>query len=162
MLHKIWTLRRRRVSGIVFLWCVSVLNLSFLVVFAPIALIMKYQTIDEAIAIANGTRFGLGASVFGPDQEQCLKVAKALNCGMVSINDFAVYYVSVYPRVLFDLHITHVTDVRLAQVSLSRVEYEALLLKFSCSQDLPFGGVKMSGYGRFGTFEYAFLPGFLK
>lgn len=62
--------------------------------FAPVALIMKYETIEEAIAIANGTRYGLGASVFGPDQEQCVKVARRLECGMVSINDFGVFYVS--------------------------------------------------------------------
>lgn len=62
--------------------------------FAPVALIIKYDTIEEAIAIANGTRYGLGASVFGPDQEQCVKVARRLECGMVSINDFGVFYVS--------------------------------------------------------------------
>jgi hypothetical protein len=38
----------------------------------------------------------LGASVFGPDQEDCIKVAKQLQCGMVSVNDFAVYYVSSF------------------------------------------------------------------
>ncbi|KAI0785356.1 Aldehyde/histidinol dehydrogenase [Irpex lacteus] len=86
--------------------------------FAPIAAIIKYDTLDEAIDIANNTKYGLGASVFGPDQEQCVeKVAKYLQCGMVSINDFGVFY---------DSHIS------------------------LCSQDLPFGGVKLSGYGRFG------------
>ena len=61
--------------------------------FAPIAAIIKYDTIEEAISIANGTRYGLGASVFGPDQEKCVElVAKKLECGMVSINDFAVFY----------------------------------------------------------------------
>ncbi len=65
------------------------------IVFAPIATIIKYETLEEAIAIANGTRYGLGASVFGPDQEHCVnKIAKHLQCGMVSINDFAVFYVS--------------------------------------------------------------------
>lgn len=54
-----------------------------------------YDDIDEAIDIANGTRFGLGASVFGPDQSECLEVARALDCGMVSVNDFGVFYVSV-------------------------------------------------------------------
>ena len=54
---------------------------------------MKYQTIDEAIEIANGTRFGLGASVFGPDQYECIQVAKRLRCGMVAVNDFGVFYV---------------------------------------------------------------------
>jgi len=54
---------------------------------------MSYETVAEAIDIANGTRYGLGASVFGPNQQQALKVAKQLECGMVSINDFAVFYV---------------------------------------------------------------------
>lgn len=64
-------------------------------VFAPIAAVLKYDTLEEAIALANGTRYGLGASVFGPDQEKCVElVAKHLHCGMVSINDFGVFYVS--------------------------------------------------------------------
>lgn len=50
---------------------------------------------EEAVEIANGTRYGLGASVFGPDQEDCIKVAKQLQCGMVSVNDFATFYVSL-------------------------------------------------------------------
>ena len=61
--------------------------------FAPVALIMPYESVEEAIEIANGTRYGLGASVFGPDQEDCVKVARQLQCGMVSVNDFAVFYV---------------------------------------------------------------------
>jgi len=79
--------------------------------FAPIALVIPYDTIDEAIEIANETRYALGASVFGPDKYECLDVAKHLECGMVSINDFGVFYLN---------------------------------------QDLPFGGIKASGYGRFG------------
>lgn len=65
----------------------------FLQVFAPIVLVMKYSTIPHAIEIANSTRYGLGASVFGPDQLLALKVAKRLECGMVAINDFGVFYV---------------------------------------------------------------------
>lgn len=57
---------------------------------------MTYETIDDAIDIANGTRYGLGASVFGPDQEESLRVAKRLECGMVSINDFGVFYVRLF------------------------------------------------------------------
>ncbi len=66
-------------------------------VFAPVALLMPYENIEDAIDIANGTRYGLGASVFGPDQGLCIQVAKKLECGMVSVNDFGVFYV----RVLF-------------------------------------------------------------
>jgi acyl-CoA reductase-like NAD-dependent aldehyde dehydrogenase len=58
---------------------------------------MPYDTIEEAIEIANDTRYGLGASVFGPDKYECLEVAKHLECGMVSINDFGVFYVSTIP-----------------------------------------------------------------
>ena len=65
-----------------------------LLVFAPIALMMPYDDVKEAVDIANGTGFGLGASVFGPDQGMCLDVAKEIECGMVSVNDFAVFYVS--------------------------------------------------------------------
>ena len=65
------------------------------IVFAPIALIIPYDTIDEAIEIANGIRYALGASVFGPDKYECLEVAKQLECGMVSINDFGVFYVGL-------------------------------------------------------------------
>ena len=66
------------------------------IVFAPIALVMPYDTIEEAIEIANGTRYALGASVFGPEKYECLEVAKRLHCGMVSINDFGVFYVCPY------------------------------------------------------------------
>lgn len=56
-------------------------------VFAPIFLIMTYDTEREAVAIANATRFGLGASVFGPRRDSCRAVARALKCGMVNINE---------------------------------------------------------------------------
>jgi acyl-CoA reductase-like NAD-dependent aldehyde dehydrogenase len=56
---------------------------------------MPYDDVDDAVDIANGTKYGLGASVFGPDQGVCLEVAKRLECGMVAVNDFAVFYVSI-------------------------------------------------------------------
>jgi acyl-CoA reductase-like NAD-dependent aldehyde dehydrogenase len=69
-------------------------NAILCIVFAPVALIMPYDTIEEAVEIANDTRYALGASVFGPDKYECLEVASHLECGMVSINDFGVFYVS--------------------------------------------------------------------
>lgn len=78
--------------------------------FAPIAAIIKYDTIEEAISIANGTRYGLGASVFGPDQEKCVElVAKKLECGMVSINDFAVFYQKAHIITKNPVHISTTT-----------------------------------------------------
>ena len=61
-------------------------------------LVIPYSTIQEAIEIANDTRYALGASVFGPDKYECLDVAKQLECGMVSINDFGVFYVGTFHR----------------------------------------------------------------
>lgn len=68
-------------------------------VFGPVAVIMTYETLDEAVELANSTRYGLGASVFGPDQDRCVKIAERLECGMVSVNDFAVFYVSHFHHV---------------------------------------------------------------
>lgn len=73
----------------------SVLTCAVCVVFAPIALIQGYDEVEEAIGLANGTKYGLGASVFGPDQTYAIQVAKQIKCGMVSVNDFAVFYVSL-------------------------------------------------------------------
>ncbi|KAG5639503.1 hypothetical protein H0H81_000648 [Sphagnurus paluster] len=107
------------------------MEISQLEFFAPIALLMPYDTVAKAIEIANGTRYGLGASVFGPDQREALKVAKELECGMVSINDFGVFYV----RALSNSALMTVTN---------------FIFRSTYSQDLPFGGYKFSGYGRFG------------
>ena len=58
---------------------------------------IPYDKIEDAVRIANSTKYGLGASVWGPDQDLCMKVAKNLECGMVSINDFGVFYVRLSP-----------------------------------------------------------------
>ena len=51
-------------------------------------------SVDKAIVIANGSRYGLRASVWGPREHECVRVARILECGMVSVNDFGVFYVS--------------------------------------------------------------------
>ncbi|WFD30787.1 Meiotic Sister-Chromatid recombination aldehyde dehydrogenase [Malassezia sp. CBS 17886] len=63
-------------------------------VFAPVFLIMGYTTEDEAVRLANGTQYGLGASVFGADKRSCRRVSAALQCGMVNINDFGISYLN--------------------------------------------------------------------
>ncbi|WFD02291.1 Meiotic Sister-Chromatid recombination aldehyde dehydrogenase [Malassezia obtusa] len=62
--------------------------------FAPVFLVMSYDTVSEAIALANGTPYGLGSSVFGPSRAECLAVAAQLDCGMVNINDFGISYLN--------------------------------------------------------------------
>lgn len=65
--------------------------------FAPVCLIMKATDVDEAIAIANATEYGLGASVFGSNPSELDKVVRGVKAGMVSVNDFAVYYAVQLP-----------------------------------------------------------------
>ena len=81
--------------------------------FAPICVVMRASSVDDAIKIANSTPYSLGASVFGSNAQDLERVTQKVSSGMVSVNDFAVYY----------------------------------------AVSLPFGGVKGSGYGRFGSKE---------
>jgi hypothetical protein len=93
-----WTLSKKNVSLALRIQPKLRVNAILSIVFAPIALVMPYDTIEDAIEIANESRFALGASVFGPEKYECLDVAKKLHCGMVSINDFGVFYVCSYTR----------------------------------------------------------------
>jgi succinate-semialdehyde dehydrogenase/glutarate-semialdehyde dehydrogenase len=55
-------------------------------IFGPVVLVFRAETEDEAIAIANDSPFGLGASVFGTDPERARRVADRIDAGMVYIN----------------------------------------------------------------------------
>jgi acyl-CoA reductase-like NAD-dependent aldehyde dehydrogenase len=54
--------------------------------FGPVIPIMAFDTVDEAVALANDTIYGLSASVYGAADE-AMQVARRLNGGAVSIND---------------------------------------------------------------------------
>ncbi|HET6294739.1 MAG TPA: NAD-dependent succinate-semialdehyde dehydrogenase [Kribbella sp.] len=55
-------------------------------IFGPVVLVFKAETEQEAIAIANDSPFGLGASVFGTDRDRSSRVARQLEAGMVYLN----------------------------------------------------------------------------
>jgi succinate-semialdehyde dehydrogenase/glutarate-semialdehyde dehydrogenase len=74
--------------------------------FGPVALFFRVKDEDEAVRLANDSRFGLGGSVFTSDVARGIEIAKRIDTGMVNIN---------HPARL--------------------------------KADLPFGGVKISGYG---------------
>ncbi|PRX32942.1 succinate-semialdehyde dehydrogenase/glutarate-semialdehyde dehydrogenase [Paraburkholderia sp. BL18I3N2] len=75
--------------------------------FGPVAAFHVVENEAAAIALANGTPYGLGASVFTADTERGERVAAQIDSGMVFINQ-----------------------------------------PFGTAAELPFGGVKRSGFGR--------------
>jgi acyl-CoA reductase-like NAD-dependent aldehyde dehydrogenase len=56
-------------------------------IFGPVVCVMKYKSEEDAIAIANGTQFGLGMSVWTNDLRRAYRVAEQLEAGVVWIND---------------------------------------------------------------------------
>lgn len=76
--------------------------------FGPVASLIKAKDDDDAMRIANDSRFGLGGGIFSENEDRAVELAsKYFDTGMVFINSFG-----------------------LAQ------------------PNMPFGGVKNSGYGR--------------
>ncbi|BBB02206.1 putative aldehyde dehydrogenase [Actinacidiphila reveromycinica] len=56
-------------------------------IFAPIAPVAVVDGADEAVALANDTRYGLVSSVVGRDVHRATEVARRLDCAMVHVND---------------------------------------------------------------------------
>lgn len=78
--------------------------------FGPQVSITRVRTVDEAVALANDTEYGLSAAVFSRDIVKALEVARRIESGICHINGPTVHD----------------------------------------EAQMPFGGVKASGYGRFG------------
>ncbi len=76
-------------------------------VFGPVATVERVADLDEAIAVANRTRYGLGSSVWTRDEEERRRLVAGIQAGQVFVNSMV-----------------------------------------ASTPDLPFGGIKRSGYGR--------------
>jgi acyl-CoA reductase-like NAD-dependent aldehyde dehydrogenase len=76
-------------------------------IFGPVLAVQVFDDLDEALALANGTRFGLVAGVFTRDFGTAHRLARDIDAGQVFVNEYFAGGISV-----------------------------------------PFGGNKMSGFGR--------------
>lgn len=58
-------------------------------IFGPVITLLKYESIEEAIDLANNTEFGLGGVVFGTDEDRAFAIAQQIDSGSVGVNFFA-------------------------------------------------------------------------
>ena len=56
--------------------------------FGPVALMFTFKTEQQAIDLANGTEYGLAATVWSADNQRAARVAARIEAGAVFINDF--------------------------------------------------------------------------
>jgi len=66
-------------------------------VFGPVCTVTPYDTLDEAIALANGTRYGLQAGVFTSDVKAALRAAHELEFGGVTVNEAPTFRADQMP-----------------------------------------------------------------
>ena len=57
-------------------------------VFGPFVTVLTFSDDEEALAIANGTDYGLGAGLWTQDITRALRFAKHLHAGMVWVNTY--------------------------------------------------------------------------
>ena len=55
-------------------------------IFGPVLCIMAYRNIDEAVAIANDTDYGLSSAVWAADKQAAEQIGRRLRAGLVHIN----------------------------------------------------------------------------
>src|SRR5690606_11419785 len=66
-------------------------------VFGPVVGIQPYDRFDEALAMANDTRYGLQAGVFTSDLSKALQSARALDFGGVMVNEVPTWRADQMP-----------------------------------------------------------------
>ena len=61
-------------------------------IFAPVACVNKFSSIDEAIEIANKSDFALAGAIWTKDIPRAEKIAFCINAGTVWINTYGMFY----------------------------------------------------------------------
>ena len=57
-------------------------------VFGPVLAVLTFNTLDEAIALANGTLYGLSAAIWSQDFTTCMTAARRIKAGTIWVNTF--------------------------------------------------------------------------
>ena len=65
--------------------------------FGPVCTVTAYDSLDEAIALANGTRYGLQAGIFTRDVKAALRAARELAFGGVTVNEAPTFRADQMP-----------------------------------------------------------------
>jgi acyl-CoA reductase-like NAD-dependent aldehyde dehydrogenase len=66
-------------------------------VFGPVVTVSAYDSFDEAVELANGTRFGLQAGIFTADVRRALDAAQRLEFGGVTVNEAPTFRADQMP-----------------------------------------------------------------
>lgn len=66
-------------------------------VFGPLIGVQGYQSLDEALALANDSKYGLQAAVFTRDLQAALKAAHSLDFGGVAVNEMPTFRTDQMP-----------------------------------------------------------------
>lgn len=55
-------------------------------VFGPVLSVLRYRDDDDAVAIANNSRYGLSGAVWGTDVDRAIGVARRIRTGQIAVN----------------------------------------------------------------------------
>ncbi len=100
-------------------------------IFGPVAAVIKFQTEDEVIAMANDSEYGLGGAVWSRDINRAFRVARAIETGRMWINNynsipahspFGGYKKSGIGRETHKVMLNHYTQMKNIFLSLSEVK----------------------------------------
>jgi succinate-semialdehyde dehydrogenase / glutarate-semialdehyde dehydrogenase len=58
-------------------------------IFGPVMPVVSFEDVDEAVALANGTRYGLAAYVWTNDLRTAIRTSERLEFGMVGVNEWS-------------------------------------------------------------------------